>query len=444
MGDVSKFQLIKGNIAKGLLLFMIPIFFASLMQSLYVACDAAVLGHFGGTAALSAIESVYTFTKLPLNFAIGVGGGISILISRYFGANSRKKLAKVVYVGYRIGLVIGLVLGVTFLLSSPLVLSLIQVPLQIRSLAQSYLFVYFLGLPITLMLNVSLGVMRAVGDSKTPFLFLLFSNILNLLLDLVLVGVFQLRVVGAAAATVGAQTLCLFFVMRKLKREGFVEISKLGERRKIRAEILELGLPIGFQGALYPVANMVISSRINLFGVVFIAAWGVCGKIDMLVWILADAFGLAVATFVAQNVGANQPERTRQGVWVAALISGLAVGLIGLSLYLFHRPLGTLILNDSEVLSVLSDIVYLIAPWYFLYALLEVFLGAVKGYGCTKTSMSIVLLGTSLFRILWILLYQTADFITMMTAYPFSWFVTSLASFVAFEVIRRRQFLELN
>lgn len=438
MKGLAKNQLLEGNIAKGLIAFMVPIFFASLMQSLYVACDAAVLGHFAGTGALSAIESVYTFTKLPLNFAIGVGGGISILISRYFGAKNQEKLAKVVHVGHRIGLVLGLALGTLFLVCSAPVLALIQVPLEIRGLAQTYLFVYFLGLPVTLLLNISLGAMRAVGDSQRPFWLLLFSNLCNLLLDLIFVGVFQLHVVGAASATVLAQTLCLVFVIRILRREGFVASANPAERREIRSEILGLGLPIGLQGALYPVANMVISSRINRFGVIFIAAWGVCGKIDMLVWILADAFGLAVATFVAQNVGAGQSMRTRKGVWISVLISSLAVGSIGLMLYLFHHSLGALILDDPAVLLVLGDIVHLIAPWYFLYALLEVFLGAIKGYGHTKTSMTIVLLGTSLFRILWIVMFQNADFITVMTAYPLSWFVTAMASFLFFEAIRRK------
>lgn len=425
--------------------FLIPIILTSLLQSLYVICDAVIIGNYAGKNALGSIEAVLFLTRLPFTFAIGVGGGISILVSKYFGAKNFEKLKAVSYIGLRVSFVMGAILAIVFSLSSSSLLSLLNVPDEIKQLSSIYVTIYFLALPITLLFNCSMGILRAVGDSKSPFYNLLVANIINVVLDILFVGYFDMSVRGAAIATAIGQVIGLFLSLQKIRMDKLSGFDGKQDKKVMIKEILNIGVPLGFQSSLYTIANIITSGFINVFGVVSITAWAISGKIDVLVWIVSDAIGLGVATFVAQNVGAENPKRIKKGVKISFILSTGIVMLIGVILFFFNRELGSLVLNDKEVLDELYRIEMLFAPFYFVYAISEIFLGGLKGFGKTKAAMLITLFTTSIYRVTWLLIVKNDTLVQLLVIFPISWLLCTLVSaFWYFKTIKNFKFKEIK
>lgn len=279
--------------------------------------------------------------------------------------------------------------------------------------------------------NIGAGIFRALGNSKTPFYFLIIANIINIGLDLLLVAGFGLGVVGAGLATILSQFICGILIVLALMRSSLpckIDIRKLRIEGVCLKEFIKLGLPIGAQSTLYPVANMIIQTSINAFGVNSIAAWAVCGKLDFLVWFISDAFCTTISTFVAQNYGANQYDRAKKGVRVGAAIAVLLVALVGAGLYYWHVPLARLLVTDGEVIRIVSEIMIFFAPLYVLYVLGAVMPGAIRGSGESFKPMVITLFGSCAVRVLWIFFIVPfrPTLMMVLSCYPVSWAITSL------------------
>ncbi|MEL3909393.1 MAG: MATE family efflux transporter [Treponemataceae bacterium] len=278
--------------------------------------------------------------------------------------------------------------------------------------------------------NVAAGILRALGNSKTPFKFLVVTNIMNICLDLLFVAVFQFGVAGAAVATVLSQItsgILIFITLQRTNLPCRIYIKKLKFHKTHLRRIFTLGLPIAIQSILYPISNTVIQASINSFGVNHIAAWAVCGKLDFLVWIISAAFASAISTFVAQNYGAKNLKRARKGVLIGSILTGGLMAIIGFILYVWHVPLSKFVVDDAEVVGILTDIIHLIAPLYLVYCFTDILPGAIQGTGESKLPMLITLTGMCLLRVLWIVLVvpKKTTFMTAMFSYPLSWVVTA-------------------
>lgn len=430
MEKIKEYDLTKGSVWSGMLRFVLPIFLGALFQSLYSTVDAIILGHYVGKTALAAVDSIHTIVKLPLNFYNGLASGAMIIISQLFGAKDEKSLGDASHTSILFALVAGIILSLAGVLSTSFFLDIVKVPSQIYKDARSYLLIFFSGMWASMIYNVAAGILRALGNSQTPFKFLVVTNIMNICLDLLFVAVFQFGVAGAAVATVLSQItsgILIFITLQRTNLPCRIYIKKLKFHKTHLRRIFTLGLPIAIQSILYPISNTVIQASINSFGVNHIAAWAVCGKLDFLVWIISAAFASAISTFVAQNYGAKNLKRARKGVLIGSILTGGLMAIIGFILYVWHVPLSKFVVDDAEVVGILTDIIHLIAPLYLVYCFTDILPGAIQGTGESKRPMLITLTGMCLLRVLWIVLVvpKKTTFMTAMFSYPLSWVVTA-------------------
>ena len=445
MNEGSKnLNLTEGKIWKVMLRFVLPIFLGTLFQSLYNTIDAIIVGRYAGKEALAAIESVLNFHRLPVSFFVGLSSGATIIISQYFGANKKDEVSKASHTAILFAIVGGLLLSVLSCILSPFFIRLIKVPEEIFYQAQIYTIICFSGIVASMIYNIGSGILRALGDSKTPFYILIVSNILNIILDLILVVVFNLGVIGVGMATLIAQivsAILIFIILLRTKLDCKIYINKIRFYKKYLKEIFRLGLPIGVQSVLYPISNTVIQSSINTFGVNSIAAWAISGKLDFLIWTVSDAFSVAISTFVAQNYGAKKHQRARDGIKIALSMSMVAIFVISFILYFYNKPLAYFLIKDKNIVDLTSEVIHLIAPLYFMYVIGDVLSGAIKGTGNTLHPMVINIFGICICRILWIFLIVPLNPTFFMVLYGFivSWIITALM-YIVYVIYKRKSF----
>ena len=401
----KSYDLTEGPVRKMLVLFVLPIIAGSLFQQLYTTADAAIVGRFAGKQALAAIDAVYNLIRLPTVFFTGLASAATILISQHYGAKKSEALAETGHTAVLFSFFAGLLLTLLGVLLAPTCIRLLNVPEDIYPMTLRYTQIYFSGMAASMVYNIGAGIFRAVGDSKTPFVFLLIANGVNVALDFLFVAVFRWGVAGVALTTVFSQLLSAALMLSALTRTNLpckISMNGLRIRGQSLAPILKKGLPIAVQSTLYPLANMLVQSRINPFGTDSIAAWAVCGKLDFLVWLIADSFCDAAATFVAQNYGAR--------------------------LYLWNVPLAHIFVQDAGVIAISARIMAALAPLYILYVPGGVLPGAVRGTGDTFRPMLMTLAGCCVTRVIWVLLIAPLRPTLMMVllCYPVSWAITSL------------------
>ena len=437
-------NLTKGKIWKVMLKFVLPIFLGTLFQSLYNTIDVIIVGKFAGKEAVAAIESVLNFQRLPITFFVGLSSGATIIISQHFGANKKEDVSKASHTAILFAMLGGLLLSILSCVFSPFFIKLIKVPEEIFYQAQIYTIICFIGIVASMTYNIGSGILRALGDSKTPFYILIVSNILNIVLDLILVIVFNLGVIGVGMATLISEivsAILIFIMLIKTNLDCKIYINKLYFYKKYVKEIFRLGLPIGIQSVLYPISNTIIQSSINTFGVNSIAAWAISGKLDFLIWTVSDAFSIAVSTFVAQNYGAEKHQRARDGIKVALIMSMIAIFVISFTLYFYNKPLAYFLIDDKEVVDLTSEVIHLIAPLYFMYVIGDVLSGAIKGIGNTLHPMIINIFGICICRILWVFLIVPLNPTFFMVLYGFivSWIITALM-YIVYVIYKRKSF----
>ncbi|MGI6238053.1 MAG: MATE family efflux transporter [Christensenellales bacterium] len=399
-------DLTEGPIFKKLMLFFLPMLAGSLFQQLYTTLDAVIVGQFAGKSGLAAIDAVYSLIKLPTNFMIGLSAGATIIISQYFGAKKQEDLRKAVHTAVAFAFTGGALLSAVGIALAPLGLQLMHVPDDLYAETLAYVRIIFSGLAGVMTYNIGAGILRAVGNSRTPFFYLVAASAINTALDFLFVGAWKMGVAGAALSTALAQWLSAALVLRALMRTDSVckvTLRRIRFHRDTLATIFRLGVPVAMQSSLYPVANMTIQSSINRMGTDSIAAWALCGKLDFMFWLVVDAMGITVSTFAAQNYGAKRFARIHKGVRASMGAALLLTALISAGLYFGYAPLSRLFLRgeDLRILPLVGELMRLLAPLYVLYIFSEVFSGVLHGAGETVRPMLLKLIGTCAFRILW-------------------------------------------
>ena len=323
---MKEHTLTKGSVGKGILLFVLPIIVGSLIQQLYVTIDAVVVGQFTGKLGLAAIDSVHTLFKFPLNFMNGLASGATIIISGHCGSKDEKQMHCSIRTACTVAVILGVICSVGGVLLTPWMLNVMSVPETVYGRAFAYTCIYFGGIWSMVLYNMAAGILRAYGDSKRPLYVLICCAVINIVGDLLLVGVLHLGVAGAALATVFSQIVSVvltFYMLRKT-----LHISK--EEKPLwwphfcaehMSQMIRLGFPLALQSMLFPIANSIVQAGVNTMGTDQIAAWGICDKMNMLIWLISDSMGPALTTFVAQNLGARNPERIRKGVRAGTAMS---------------------------------------------------------------------------------------------------------------------------
>lgn len=434
-------NLLEGSISRGILAFVMPIMLGTLIQQLYVTTDAIIVGQFAGKEGLASIDAVATLFKFPLNFMNGLAAGATIHISHYFGADDKNKLKRSVQAACAVAAVLGVVCSVAGVCFSKRLLYLMDVPDNIFRETLAYTRIYFAGIWSMILYNMAAGILRAFGDSKSPLYVLILCSICNIAGDYLLVGVFGFGVEGAAAATVASQmisVLCALILLNRSMngRQSLTGRPLWGGLEYVKAMIVT-GFPLALQSMLFPVANSIVQVSVNRMGSDTIAAWGVCNKLDMFIWLAADAMGPALTTYVAQNLGAGQKHRVKKGVWTGTAMSVGTVAAISLLLYLGSGIMGGWFVSGEDAAVLIPLIVKymrMMAPFYVFYAVAEALSGACCGMGNTVLPMITTLVTICLLRVagIWLIqpLYNSMECVVWI--YIASWVAAGLAFFVMY------------
>ena len=441
----KELDLTEGTIWKTLIIFTLPILAGNFFQHLYAAADAVIVGKFTGKEGLAAIDSVSSLLKLPISLFSGLSAGATIIISQLFGAKKSNELFAAIHTSIGLTLIAGICLSIIGVLISPLLLFMMGVPDDIFQMTLTYVRVYFAGMGVSLFYNIGSGILRAMGNSKTPFYALIVASLLNVILDLIFIAVFNWGIGGAAAATVISQLISAAIILFALTdKDSYcpLHLSKIKIERLSAITIARLGLPIGIQSAFFPIANMIIQATVNGTGTANIAAWALCGKLDLLIWILLEAMTTSVATFVAQNYGAKKYERITAVVRAGLIMSAAMVGSICVILYFWNVPLGKLFINSKDygILTISEKLMHILIPFYVVFIFTEVFSAAINATGETFTPMLITLLGICASRLVWIFFFVPLNPVIEMIvlAFPISWTLTSIIFTIYYFIYKKK------
>ena len=442
----EKRSLTSGNITKAIITFIIPMMLGSLIQQLYTMTDSVIVGQFTGKIGLAAINSVATLFKFPLNFMNGLAAGATILISKAFGADDREDLHQSINAALAVSVLLGIVFTVGGVIATPWLMRAMSIPEDIWEPTRVYCSVYFSGLWAMVLYNMLAGILRALGDSRRPLYVLILCCVVNIVGDLLLVGVFHMGVGGAAAATVAAQIVSVVAVCFLLNRSlggGLFKKENRHLRKQSFADMLRKGLPLAIQSILFPIANSIIQASVNTMGTDAIAAWGICGKLDLLIWLVADSMSPALTTYIAQNIGAGKYDRVRKGAVTGTLISAVTVAVISLILYFGSGLFGSWFISSKdagEILPLVVRYMAMMCPFYFFYSFAEGFSGACCGMGNTLVPMITTLTTICLLRVLsiWFILPHYGTMECIVWIYIASW-IAAGAAFTALFAIRSRK-----
>lgn len=444
---MKKNSLIHGNIGKALVLFVLPLIAGSLIQQLYTTVDAIIVGQFTGKVGLAAIDSVHTLFKFPINFMNGLAAGATIMISGYFGAKDKEGLHCAVRTALQAAVFLGIICAVGGVILSPYLLKVMSVPAEIHKEALIYCRIYFAGLWAMILYNIMAGILRAFGDSRKPLFVLILCSLVNISGDVLLVGVFHTGVGGAAAATVLAQIVSVAATWRVLMKSDFLEektrLMKIKLCKEHMGIMLKKGFPLALQSMLFPVANSIVQASVNTMGTNSIAAWGICDKLDLLIWLIADAMAPALTTYTAQNIGAGKHERVKKGALIGTGLSVISVGFISAVLYFGSGMIGPWFIDAKDVPALIPLVVkymQMMAPFFIFYAVAEALSGACCGLGETLTPMITTLLTICLFRVVCIfaVLPKFGTMECIVWIYIASWILAGMAFTVLYFKKSRR------
>ena len=435
----------QGVIWKQLLAFFFPVLMGTLFQQLYNAVDAVIVGRFVGKAALAAVGgSAAHILSLIIGFFTGVSSGAAVIIAQYYGAGDDEDVSRAVHTALILAAGGGAVMTALGLTTAPWLLHVMNTPAETMADSLRYLQVIYAGMIPGMLFNMGSAILRAVGDSRRPLYFLVVCCGINILLDILFVMKLTMGVMGAAVATVIAQSISAILVCLHMARSGEsyrLMLRALRPDRRIFRRTVRIGLPAGIQSIMYGLSNLIITVAVNGFGTDTVAAWVAMSKIDTLNWMTLNALGVSLMTFAGQNYGARQLARVRSSL-KSAMLMGLAMALGVCALFFAQgRNLLLLFTDDPAVLEIALLIVLYIAPWYFTYAPIEIFSGCFRGLGDTLIPTLITAIGVCLIRVVWVstVVPVWRDIRSVSISYPISWAITSLAFTVYYFAFVRKK-----
>lgn len=445
MKSSHEIDMSQGKLFRKIVSFAIPLIFSGILQLAFNAADLIVVGRFAGENSLAAVGSNGALVSLVVNVLLGLGTGTSVMVSRYFGAKAEKPLQDAVRTTVIVGVIGGVLFGALGILLAGPLLRLMGTPESVLPLAELYLRIYFGGLPVIILYNFSSAVLRAVGDSRRPLMFLAIAGVLNVGMNLVFVIVFHMDVAGVAIATVLSQVVSCVLTLRCLLNSK--SICRLVLRpfaiSKVQfLEMLRIGLPAGVQGSLFSISNVLIQSSINSFGAVVMAGNSAASSIESFLFVSMDAMNQAAIASVSQNMGARNYDRTRKAVrcclllefCVAVFLSAIAIG--------FRRPLLGIYTSDPAAIDAGAIRLVVICLLYFANGMQHMLTGVMRGHGYSILPTCITLMGICGFRVIFIYTYFASHHTlqALYASYPISWILTILAQAICYFLLRNKAY----
>ena len=424
-------RMTEGSIFKCLLYFALPLMVGNFFQQLYNTVDSIIVGNFVGKEALAAIGSVDSIINTYIGFFVGLSAGAGVVISQYYGASDDENVHKAVHTTIAITLIMAIGTTIISLFTTDIFLKISRVPSDVWPEAETYLGIYFLGLVGLLIYNMGSGILRAVGDSKHPLYFLIFSALSNTVLDIIFVANLRLGVAGATYATIISQALSALLVLYTLiKTKDCYKISfrKIRIYPKLLKQIFRIGLPTALQMMVTAFSNVFVQSYINSFGSAAMAGYSSYNKIDKVCLLPLQSIGLAITTFMGQNIGAGNSERAIKGVKTATRMNVVTAIVLLTFLWVVAPYLIYIFNQDEEVIHYGTIFLRTMSPFFLCVAYNQIHNGALKGAGNTKIPMIIMMSCFIVFRQIYLFVISRVinTPIAIALGYPLGWLLCTI------------------
>lgn len=444
MSRRNEMDMTSGPLLGKMLRFALPVILSNVLQLLYNAADSIIVGRFAedGKTALAAVGSTASIIHLVTNLFIGFFLGGSIIIAQFKGAGEEEEVSKTVHTSALTSLITGIAVCVIGQLVAEPLLTVMGTPSNVIDQSLLYIRIYFLGMPFTTFYNFGASTLRAIGDTKRPLYFLAVSGVVNVVLNCVLVIFFGMDVAGVAIATVVSQALsALFVLLSLLHSESCIRLvpSKLKIHGKKLAMMVKVGLPVGLQNALFSFSNVLIQSSINSFGEAAMAAHTAAVSIEGFMNVAVSGVADTSINFTGQNVGAGKYKRVRRVCAICAILSvGISLAL-GTVMFFFGDKLLAIYNSDPDVIECGLNRTRLVGLSYWIFALMNVFAGCLRGMGRSVLPMISSLLGVCAFRIVYIytIFKLSPTLLTLYFVYPSSWLVAMVLNMICYLIISR-------
>ena len=424
--------IVEGVIWKQLLFYFFPILLGTFFQQLYNTVDAVVVGNYLGKEALAAVGGATgTIINLLVGFFVGLSSGATVVISQYFGSGDEDGVSRAVHTSIALSLAGGIFLTFVGIFGARWALEMMGTTADVIGGATDYMRIYFAGVIMNLLYNMSSGILRAIGDSRRPMIYLIICCLVNIVLDILFVGFMHMGVAGAAIATISSQAVSAILTMRALMRTEecykFV-IKKLRVDFPLLGRILRIGFPAGIQSMMYSISNLLIQANINALGTDTMAAWTAFGKVDSIIWMVMGAFSVSVTTFVGQNWGAGKIDRVKTSIRTGMVVELLSTLIMSGVILLTGQHLIRLFTQDEGVIAISLMIMHCNVPLYVSFVPIDLLSGGMRGMGNSLAPMLIICFGVCIFRVVWLFtaVPLNNNIITIVLSYPISWILTSI------------------
>ncbi len=441
----SKYEIdmCNGSILDKLVSFSIPLMLSGILQLLFNAVDIIVVGQFTGNEALAAVGSTTALINVFVNLFIGISLGASVLAARFYATGQEKEMSETVHTSITLALISGIAMGIIGVIAAKGALELMDTPNNVLNLSTLYMRIYFMGMPFFMLYNYGAAILRAVGDTKRPLLFLIISGATNVLLNLLLVIQFHLGVAGVAIATVISQCISCILVLRCLYlSDGSYQLrfNKLGMKTRYVKQIFQIGIPAGIQSTIINFSNVLLQSSVNSFGSVAMAGYTAANNILGFLYVSVNSITQACMSFTSQNYGVRKFKRMDKVLLECLGLTVIVALVLGGGSYLFGAELMHIYTKSTKVIECGVDIMLYTTVTYFLCGIMDLLPGALRGMGHSTVPMILSVIGTVGTRIVWIYVifpcHRSLDFLFI--SYPVSWLLTIVMQVICFYFVRKK------
>lgn len=441
----SKYEIdmCNGSILDKLVSFSIPLMLSGILQLLFNAVDIIVVGQFTGNEALAAVGSTTALINVFVNLFIGISLGASVLAARFYATGQEKEMSETVHTSITLALISGIAMGIIGVIAAKGALELMDTPDNVLNLSTLYMRIYFMGMPFFMLYNYGAAILRAVGDTKRPLLFLIISGATNVVLNLLLVIQFHLGVSGVAIATVISQCISCILVLRCLYlSDGSYQLrfNKLGMKTRYVKQIFQIGIPAGIQSTIINFSNVLLQSSVNSFGSVAMAGYTAANNILGFLYVSVNSITQACMSFTSQNYGVRKFKRMDKVLLECLGLTVIVALVLGGGSYLFGAELMHIYTKSTNVIECGIDIMLYTTVTYFLCGIMDLLPGALRGMGHSTVPMILSVIGTVGTRIVWIYVifpcHRSLDFLFI--SYPVSWLLTIVMQVICFYFVRKK------
>ncbi len=431
-----------GTIMDKLISFALPLMVSGILQLMFNAVDIIVVGRFSGSQALAAVGSTTALINVFTNLFIGVSLGANVLAARFYAAGKDKEMSETVHTAITLALVSGVVMAVIGLVFSRWALEIMGTPADVIDQSSLYMRIYFLGMPFFMVYNYGAAILRAVGDTKRPLMFLIVAGVINAVLNMFLVIAFHMGVAGVAIATVISQMISCLLVLRCLYKTDSsyqLRFSRLCMKKFYLVQIFQVGIPAGIQSTVINFSNALLQSSVNSFGSTAMAGYTAANNVLGFLYASVNAVTQACMSFTSQNYGVGKYKRMDRVLLDCGILSFVIAFVLGCGSYIFGGEILKIYTENPEVIRCGVEILSITTVPYFLCGIMDLFPGALRGMGHSGVPMILSIIGTVGTRIVWIfwIFPQNRSLYTLFISYPASWAITIVMQVICFIFVRR-------